>query len=43
MGLHGKSVLEAVSTNEANHWKPATRVNVLVIVEDLKSWERGGD
>lgn len=42
-GLLRKSELDAALATEANQWGPATRVKVLVIVEDFKGWERGAD
>jgi len=42
-GLLRKSELDAALTIEANQWGPATRVKVLVIVEDFKGWEQGAD
>jgi len=39
----GEQVAAAEPTSEANHWELATRVKVLVVVEDLKGWEGGGD
>jgi hypothetical protein len=42
-GLLRKSEFDAVLATEARQWGPATRVRVLVIVENLKGWERGAD
>jgi hypothetical protein len=42
-GLLKKSEMDAVLAAEAKGWTPATKVNVLVLVEDFKGWERGAD
>jgi len=42
-GLLRKSELDAALATEARQWGPTTRVKVLVIVENFKSWERGAD
>jgi hypothetical protein len=42
-GLLRKSELDAALEAEAKQWEPATRVRVLIIVEDFKGWERGAD
>ena len=42
-GLLRKSELDAALAAEAKQWEPATRVRVLIIVEDFKGWERGAD
>jgi len=42
-GLLRKSEFDAALANEARQWGPATRVKVLVIVENFKGWERGAD
>jgi len=42
-GLLTKSELDAALAAEAGQWGPATRVKVLVIVEEFKGWERGAD
>jgi hypothetical protein len=43
MGLLTKAELDAALATEVGQWGPATRVKVLVIVEDFKGWERGVD
>ena len=42
-GLLRKSEWDAALADEAGQWGPATRVNVLVIVEEFRGWERGTD
>lgn len=42
-GLLKKSELDAVQAAEARQWTSATRVKLLVIVEDFQGWERGAD
>ena len=42
-GLLRKSEFDAALAAEARQWRPASRVKVLVIVEDFKGWERGAD
>jgi hypothetical protein len=42
-GLLRKSELDAALEAEAKQWEPATRVRVLIIVEDFKGWQRGAD
>ena len=42
-GLLSKSELDSALEAEAKQWGPATRVRVLIIVEDFKGWERGAD
>jgi hypothetical protein len=42
-GLLRKSEFDAALATEAKQWGPATRVKVLVIVENFKGWERGAD
>jgi hypothetical protein len=42
-GLLRKSEFDAALAIEAKQWGPATRVKVLVIVENFKGWERGAD
>jgi len=42
-GLLKKSELDAALAAEAKEWEPATRVRVLIIVEDFQGWERGAD
>ncbi len=42
-GLLRKSELDAALEAEAKQWEPATRLRVLIIMEDFKGWERGVD
>ena len=42
-GLLKKSELDAALAAEAKQWEPATRVRVLIIMEDFEGWERGAD
>ncbi len=42
-GLLKKSEWDAALAAEARQWEPATRVKMLVIVENFKGWERGAD
>jgi hypothetical protein len=42
-GLLKKSEFDAALATEARQWGPATRVTVLVIVENFKGLERGAD
>jgi len=42
-GLLKKSEFDAALAAEANQWGPATRVKVLVILENFEGWERGAD
>ena len=42
-GLLKKSELDAALAAEAKQWEPATRVRVLIIMEDFQGWERGAD
>jgi len=42
-GLLKKSEFDAALATEASQWGPATRVKVLVILEDFEGWERGAD
>jgi hypothetical protein len=42
-GLLRKSEWDSALATEAEHWRPETRVKVLVIVENFKGWERGVD
>jgi hypothetical protein len=39
-GLLRKAELDAVQKSEAAWWEPATRVKLLVIVENFEGWER---
>ena len=42
-GLLRKSEMDAALAAEARKWDPATRLKVLVMVEDFKGFERGAD
>ena len=42
-GLLRKSEMDAALAAEARKWGPATRVKVLVMVEDFEGFERGAD
>lgn len=42
-GLLRKSEWDSALATEAEHWRPETRLKVLVIVKDFKGWERGAD
>ena len=42
-GLLKKSEMDAALEAEAKKWKAATKVKVLVMLEDFKGWERSAD
>ncbi len=42
-GLLKKSEMDTALAAEARKWGPATRVKVLVMLEDFKGFERGAD
>jgi hypothetical protein len=42
-GLLKKSEMDSVLAMEARKWGPASRIKVLVILEDFQGFERGGD
>ena len=42
-GLLRKSEMDAALAAEARKWGPATRIRVLVIMEDFEGFERGAD
>jgi hypothetical protein len=42
-GLLRKSEMDTALAAEAKKWGPATRINVLVTVEDFEGFERGAD
>ena len=42
-GMLKKSQMDAALEAEAKKWKAATKVKVLVILEDFKGWERCAD
>ena len=42
-GLLKKSELDAALESEAREWGSATRIKVLIIVEEFEGWEQGAD
>jgi hypothetical protein len=42
-GLLRKSEMDAALAAEARKWGPATRIKVLVVMEDFEGFERGAD
>jgi hypothetical protein len=42
-GLLKKSEMDSALAAEARKWTPATKVKVLVVVENFQGWERGAD
>ena len=42
-GLLRKSEFDEVLASETGQWGPATRIKLLVVVEEFKGWELGAD